>query len=143
MHQKWILLVEDDPDHVALALRALRKSNVPAEIVVANSGADALQMLMDPLPGAREPLPRLVLLDLKLPTLDGFAVLRRLRSEQRTATLPVVVLTSSDEERDKIESYDLGANSYIQKPVDYDRFLEVIREIGRYWLTVNHSLVGG
>jgi CheY-like chemotaxis protein len=142
MRAKWILLVEDDRDHEALALRALRKANVPAEVVVARSGAQALECVLAGTGDGRETTPRVTLLDLKLPGMDGLEVLRRLRADNRTAGLPVVVLTSSDEQCDVNASYDLGANSYVVKPVDYDRFVEVIRQIGAYWLTLN-QITGG
>lgn len=142
MRAKWILLVEDDRDHEALALRALHKTNVPAEVAVARSGAEALDCLFAPAGDGREAAPRVVLLDLKLPGMDGLEVLRRLRADSRTSPLPVVVLTSSDEQSDVDASYDLGANSYVVKPVDYDRFVEVIRQIGAYWLTLN-QITGG
>lgn len=143
MQPIWILLVEDDTDHEALALRALRKSNVQADIVVARSGPEALERIFGPAVPGRNAWPRVVFLDLKLPIMNGFDVLRRLRHDERTAMLPVVILTSSDERRDMEESYNLGANSYIQKPVDYDRFVDVIRETGNYWLTLNHAAIGG
>lgn len=143
MQPIWILLVEDDTDHEALALRALRKSNVQADIVVARSGPEALERIFGPAVPGRNAWPSVVFLDLKLPIMSGFDVLRRLRHDERTAMLPVVILTSSDERRDMEESYNLGANSYIQKPVDYDRFVDVIRETGNYWLTLNHAAIGG
>lgn len=137
MRQTWILLVEDDFDHEALALRALSKTNIDADVEVARSGPEALECLFGSPPSVREPVPRLILLDLKLPRMSGFDVLRRLRSEDRTRLVPVVVMTSSDDEGDMINSYSLGANSYMQKPVDYERFVETIREVGRYWLWLN------
>lgn len=143
MHVKSILLVEDDPDHVALALRALKKSNIPAEVAVATSGPEALERLVNAVSDGTDGLPEVILLDLKLPNMNGFEVLRRLRADERTAHVPVVILTSSDEERDKDECYNLGANSYILKPVDYDRFLETIREAGNYWLRLNRVAYGG
>jgi CheY-like chemotaxis protein len=129
--------VEDDPDHEALALRALLKTNIDADIEVARSGPEALDRLFRPPQPPREPVPRVMLLDLKLPQMSGFDVLRRLRSDERTRMVPVVVLTSSDEDADIAQSYGYGANSFIQKPVDYDRFVETIREAGRYWLSLN------
>jgi two-component system response regulator len=128
-----IVLVEDNPDDQALTLRALKKQNIANEIVVVNDGVEALEFLLSP----DNPIPHLVLLDLKLPKLDGLQVLQRLRSEPRTQLLPVVVLTSSDEERDVIDGYRLGANSYIRKPVDFNQFLEAIRQLGLYWLVLN------
>jgi two-component system response regulator len=140
MRQKTILLVEDNPDDEALTLRALKKSNVTSEVVVARDGVEALDYLFAS--GAyaeRDPnrLPEIVLLDLKLPKVDGLEVLRRLRADERTKLLPVVVLTSSNEGRDILESYRLGANSYIRKPVDFTQFMEAVRQLGLYWLVLN------
>ena len=135
MATQLIVLVEDNPDDQALTLRALKKQNIANEIVVLNDGVEALEFLLD----ASKPTPHLVLLDLKLPRVDGLEVLRRLRAEGRTALLPVVVLTSSDEERDVIEGYRLGANSYIRKPVDFNQFSEAVRQLGLYWLVLNES----
>jgi DNA-binding response OmpR family regulator len=131
-----ILLVEDDPDHEALAIRALRKANVANEIQVAHDGAEALEYLTAASSGAK-PLPQLVLLDLKLPKVDGLEVLRRIRAADKTALLPVVVLTSSDEEKDIVSSYRLGVNSYIRKPVNFTDFAEATRQLGMYWLLLN------
>ena len=131
-----ILLVEDDPDHEALAIRALRKANVANEIQVAHDGAEALEYLNATTSGTK-PLPQLVLLDLKLPKVDGLEVLRSIRSAEKTALLPVVVLTSSDEERDIVASYRLGVNSYIRKPVNFTDFAEATRQLGMYWLLLN------
>lgn len=133
MAAQLIVLVEDNPDDQALTLRALKKQNIANEIVVVNDGVEALDFLLAP----DNPIPHLVLLDLKLPKLDGLQVLQRLRSEPRTRLLPVVVLTSSDEEKDVIEGYRLGANSYIRKPVDFNQFSEAIRHLGLYWLVLN------
>ena len=130
-----IVLVEDNPDDQTLTLRALKKQNLANEIIVLNDGVEALEFLLDP----EKPLPHLLLLDLKLPKLDGLQLLRRLRSEPRTQLLPVVVLTSSDEDRDVIEGYRLGANSYIRKPVDFNQFTEAVRQLGLYWLVLNQS----
>lgn len=132
---KHILLVEDNPDDEQLTLRAMRLSEVPNVIQVARDGAQAIDILM----AADAQLPDLVLLDLKLPKLSGLEVLTRLRSNAATKTLPVVVLTSSDEDRDIVESYNLGANSYIRKPVDFDEFVEVVHQLGIYWLRMNRS----
>ena len=137
-----ILLVEDNPDDVELTLRALTKNRVGTEVVVARHGQEALDFLFAT--GAysgRNPaiLPNLVLLDLKLPKGDGFEVLRRLRADARTQLLPVVVLTLSDDERDIVEAYRLGANSYVRKPVDFDRFTDLLQHLGRYWLEFNES----
>jgi CheY-like chemotaxis protein len=133
---KLILLVEDNADHEALTLRALRKQNVANHIVVARDGAEAVDMLFGERAKSRA-LPDLILLDLKLPMLDGLEVLRRLRADERTRMVPVVVLTSSDEEEDIARSYQLGANSYIRKPVDFDSFVEATRQLGLYWLDLN------
>jgi two-component system, response regulator len=135
MPVQMIVLVEDNPDDQTLTLRALKKQNIANEIIVLNDGVEALEFLLDP----EKPLPHLVLLDLKLPKLDGLQLLRRLRSEPRTQVLPVVVLTSSDEDRDVIEGYRLGANSYIRKPVDFNQFTEAVRQLGLYWLVLNQS----
>ena len=135
MPAQMIVLVEDNPDDQTLTLRALKKQNIANEIVVLNDGVEALEYLLD----SEKPLPHLLLLDLKLPKLDGLELLRRLRSEPRTQLLPVVVLTSSDEDRDVIEGYRLGANSYIRKPVDFNQFSEAVRQLGLYWLVLNQS----
>jgi two-component system response regulator len=130
-----ILLVEDEPDDIELTRLALEKSRVANKIFVAQDGVEALEMLHGP--NATE-LPALVLLDLKLPRIDGIEVLRRIRAHERTRFLPVVVLTSSREERDLIETYALGVNSYVVKPVDFDQFVEAARHIGMYWLLLNN-----
>jgi two-component system response regulator len=130
---KAIVLVEDNPDDEALTLRALKKNAIANDIVVLRDGAEALDYLVR----GSAPLPQLVLLDLKLPRIDGLEVLRRLRSETRTSLMPIVVLTSSNEERDLVESYRLGANSYIRKPVDFEQFTESVRQLGLYWLVLN------
>lgn len=135
MPVQMIVLVEDNPDDQTLTLRALKKQNIANEIIVLNDGVEALEFLLD----AEKPLPHLLLLDLKLPKLDGLQLLRRLRAEPRTQLLPVVVLTSSDEDRDVIEGYRLGANSYIRKPVDFNQFTEAVRQLGLYWLVLNQS----
>jgi two-component system, response regulator len=142
MQSKIILLVEDNPDDEELTLRALSKSNILNEVVVARDGVEALDYLFGTGPYVgRElrPIPEVVLLDLKLPKLDGLDVLRRIRSHERTRLLPVVILTSSDEERDMVESYKLGANSYVRKPVDFNRFAEAVRQLELYWLVINQS----
>ena len=131
-----ILLVEDDPDHEALAIRALRKANVANDIKVAHDGAEAIEFMQAAAEG-REPMPQLVLLDLKLPKIEGLDVLRAIRSSEKTGILPVVVLTSSDEERDIVASYRLGVNSYIRKPVNFTDFAEATRQLGLYWLLLN------
>jgi two-component system, response regulator len=135
MPAQLIVLVEDNPDDQTLTLRALKKQNLANDIIVLSDGVEALEYLLDP----EKPLPNLVLLDLKLPKLDGLQLLRRLRNEPRTQLLPVVVLTSSDEDRDVIEGYRLGANSYIRKPVDFNQFSEAVRQLGLYWLVLNQA----
>jgi two-component system response regulator len=135
-----ILLVEDNDDDVELALRAFNKSGIPNEIVVASDGEGALDYLFAT--GAhcgRDPaaMPQVVLLDLKLPGMNGLEVLRRLRADERTKLLPVVVLTTSNEQQDVIGSYCLGANSYVRKPVDFAQFVEAARQLGLYWLGLN------
>jgi len=142
MSGKIILLVEDNPDDVALTLRALKKNNITNEVVVAGDGAEALEYLMATgkyTGRATSDLPEVVLLDLKLPKVGGLEVLRAMRADPRTELLPVVVLTSSAEEADIIASYDLGANSYIRKPVDFEQFLEAVRQLGLYWLLLNQA----
>ncbi|MBI5394013.1 MAG: response regulator [Verrucomicrobia bacterium] len=140
MKNKIILLVEDNPDDEALTLRALKQSNIANRVVVARNGVEALDYLFGtgPHAGGKElALPAVVLLDLKLPKVDGLEVLRRLRADERTRLLPVVVLTSSKEERDVIQSYSLGANSYIRKPVDFTQFAGAVQQLGIYWLLLN------
>lgn len=140
MEKKIILLVEDNPDDELLAIRALKKNNIMNEVVVARDGAEALDYLFGT--GAYENrdtsvMPQVILLDLKLPKIDGLGVLKRLREDERTKLLPVVVLTSSKEDKDLNESYRLGANSYIRKPVDFIQFTEAIKQLGLYWLVLN------
>jgi len=135
-----ILLVEDNPNDVELTLRAFEKSKVSNEIVVASDGEQAIHYLFSTGPHAdRNPatMPEVVLLDMKLPKIDGLGVLRRLRANERTKRLPVVILTSSKEERDVMASYDLGANSIVRKPVDFGQFVDAARHLGIYWLTMN------
>ena len=131
-----ILLVEDDPDHEALAIRALKKSNIANDIKVARDGEEALTFVKG-IEDGTERRPQLVLLDLKLPKVDGLGVLRAIRASDKTALLPVVVLTSSDEERDIVASYRLGVNSYIRKPVNFSDFAEATKQLGLYWLLLN------
>jgi two-component system response regulator len=145
LRHNWVLLVEDNPDHVALALRALKKSGMAWHVVVARDGVEALACLLGPGSAGSagpEELPALVLLDLKLPRVDGLEVLRRIRSEVRTRLLPVVVLSSSDEERDVVVAYSLGATSYVRKPLDFDAFVEAMRQIGGYWLGLREDVSG-
>lgn len=135
-----ILLVEDDPDDEALTLRAFRKNNVTNEVVVARDGAEALDYLFGTGAYANRDvslLPQVVILDLKLPKIDGFEVLRRIRAAAQTKLLPVVILTSSNEERDRLEGYGLGANSYVRKPVNFAEFVDAVRQLGLYWLLLN------
>ena len=142
MAQKMILLVEDNPDDEALTLRALNKNRVANNIVVVRDGVEALDYLFASGPYAgRDPfeLPQVVLLDLKLPKVDGLEVLRRIRSDPRTHMLPVVILTSSREEQDLIQAYSNGANSYVRKPVDFNQFVEAIGQLGLYWLVLNEA----
>ena len=136
MSESMILLVEDDPDHEALAIRALKKSNVANEVRVARDGEEALAYMKGIIDGT-ERRPQLVLLDLKLPKVEGLDVLRAIRASDKTALLPVVVLTSSDEERDIVASYRLGVNSYIRKPVNFTDFAEATKQLGMYWLLLN------
>lgn len=140
MHTKIILLVEDNPDDETLTLRALKKSKILNEIVVARDGAEALDYLFGTgIHDGRDTSqqPQLILLDLKLPKVDGLEVLKCLRADARTALLPVTVLTTSNEERDVVTSYQLGVNSYVRKPVDSDSFMEAVRQLGLYWLVLN------
>ena len=134
-----ILLVEDNPDDEALTLRAFAKNNIGNRIVVVRDGAEALDWLFKrgAHQGRREADPQVILLDLKLPKVDGLEVLRQLRDDARTKLLPVVILTSSKEESDLLRGYELRANSYIRKPVDFAHFVESVREIGLYWLVLN------
>jgi len=137
-----ILLVEDSPDDVKLTLRAFRQNNIMNEIIVTTDGVDALDFLFGTGRFAgrdSSQLPAVVILDLKLPKIDGLEVLRRIRADPRTALQPVVILTSSTEEQDLITSYQLGANSYVRKPVDFEQFLEAARLLGLYWLLFNQS----
>jgi two-component system response regulator len=139
---QMILLVEDNPDDEALTLRALKKNNIGNELIVVRDGAEALEFLF--CTGAyadRDPLkkPQVILLDLKLPKVDGLEVLRRIRADERTRLLPVVILTSSKEEQDRINGYKLGANSYVRKPVDFTEFIDAVRQLGLYWLVLNEA----
>ena len=141
-HEVEILLVDDSPEDVELCIRSLRNHKISNEIQVAEDGAEALDFLFCRGKFSQRSFlnpPRLVLLDLKLPKIDGLEVLRNLRHDPRTKAIPVVILTSSKEQRDLIEGYNLGVNSYIQKPVDFDKFAETIRQIGMFWLLLNQS----
>jgi two-component system response regulator len=139
MDEKTILLVEDNADDELLTLRALKKNNIKNEVVVARDGVQALDYLLGDGDPTAPPhaLPQVILLDLKLPRIDGLEVLRRLRADERTKLLPVVILTSSNEERDRLSGYNLGANSYVRKPVDFEQFTEAARQLGLYWLVLN------
>ena len=142
MEEKVILLVEDNPDDEQLTLRALKKNNIRNEVIVARDGVAALDYLLGTGEHAGRDLnimPQVVLLDLKLPKVDGFEVLQRLRANERTKLLPVVILTTSNEEQDRLKGYGLGANSFIRKPVEFDRFIEAVRQLGLYWLVLNEK----
>jgi two-component system response regulator len=135
-----ILLIDDDEADVELALHALRDNKLVNEIHVLRDGEEALDYLFGPGREARRtdgPLPKLILLDLKLPKVDGIEVLRRIKSDPETKLIPVVILTSSNEERDLVRGYDLGVNSYIRKPVDFNKFREMVSQVGLYWLVIN------
>jgi two-component system response regulator len=135
-----ILLVEDNPDDVALTMRALKSHNITNEVIVAQDGAQAIDYLFGAKSGSgSDELPAVVLLDLKLPKVNGMEVLQRIRSEKHTRLLPVVILTSSDEERDVIEGYSQGANSYVRKPVDFVEFTQAAKQLGLYWLLMNQA----
>jgi two-component system response regulator len=144
--EKVILLVEDNPDDELLTRRALKKNSIGNEVVVARDGVEALDYLFGT--GAHEgrdlsELPQVMLLDLKLPKIDGLDVLRRVRADERTRLLPVVILTSSREQQDLVNGYGCGANSYIRKPVDFAQFIEAVRQLGRYWLVLNETPQAG
>jgi two-component system response regulator len=146
MEKKFILLVEDNPDDVALTLRSLEKGNIMNEVVVMGDGAEALDYLFAT--GSYEGrdltvMPEVVLLDLKLPKIDGLEVLRRLRQDERTKVLPVVIFTSSKEEGDLLNGYAYGANSYVRKPVDFVEFATAVANLGMYWLLLNESAPSG
>jgi two-component system response regulator len=143
MKEKAILLVEDNPDDIALTIRAFRKSNIMNEIVQAHDGSEALDYLFGTGQyGGRDlsVMPTLILLDLKMPKVDGLEVLRRLRANELTKLLPVVILTTSKEDQDVIDGYALGANSYVRKPVDFNQFVEAVRQLGLYWFVLNEPL---
>jgi CheY-like chemotaxis protein len=140
MTENIILLIEDNPKDEALTLRALKKGNIANDVVVAHDGAEAVDYLFAPgSDGSSNKLPQLILLDLKLPKLDGHEVLKRIRAGERTGLLPVVILTTSVEDRDRLEGYRLGANSYVRKPVDFEEFVDAVTQLGLYWLVVNES----
>jgi len=142
MKNKVILLVEDNPDDVKLTMRALKKANVLNEVVVAQDGVEAIDYLF----GAGKysgrdvnQKPQVVLLDLKMPKVDGFEVLQRIRADERTKLLPVVILTTSSEDKDRVVSYQFHANSFVRKPVDFNQFTEAVRQLGLYWLLLNET----
>ncbi len=140
---KWILLVEDNPDDIELTMRAIKMNNILNELVVARDGAEALECLFSQGAFASRStagMPTLILLDLKLPKVDGLEVLRRLRTDERTKYIPVVILTSSNEDRDIINGYRYGCNSYIRKPVNFLQFNESVQTLGLYWLLLNEPL---
>jgi two-component system response regulator len=140
VNEKAILLVEDNPHDEALTLRALRKSNIINDVVVARDGAEAIDYLFGSGKHAGRDVreqPSIVLLDLKLPKLDGIDVLRRIRGDERTRLLPVVILTSSNEDKDRLDGYSSGANSFVKKPVEFQEFAEAVRQLGLYWLLLN------
>lgn len=142
MTHKMILLVEDNPDDEALTVRALNKNKIANNLVVVRDGVEALDFLFCTGPySERDPheMPEVILLDLKLPKVDGLEVLRQVRADERTRLLPVVILTSSKEEQDLLKSYSFGANSYIRKPVDFSQFVEAIHQLGMYWLVLNEA----
>ncbi|MCH8040196.1 MAG: response regulator [Nitrospinae bacterium] len=143
MKERVILLVEDHPDDEELTMRALAKNNILNQVVVARDGVQALEYLLGTGAHAGRDttvMPQLILLDLKLPKIDGLEVLRRLRADERTRFLPIVILTSSKEEQDLIKSYKLGANSYIRKPVDFIEFTKAVQQLGLYWLILNEPV---
>jgi len=142
MDDKVILLVEDNADDELLTLRALKKNNIRNAVIVARDGSEALDYLFGTGIHAGRDLslmPQIVLLDLKLPKIDGFEVLTRVRSSETTKLLPVVILTTSNEEQDRIRGYGLGANSFVRKPVEFDKFIEAVRQLGLYWLILNEA----
>ncbi len=145
MQNKTLLLVEDNPDDEALTLRAMRKQNLANQIDVVRDGQEALDYLFaqgNYSDRDSEDLPQVILLDLKLPRVDGLQVLEQIRTNELTKNVPVVILTSSNEEQDLVRSYNLGANSYVRKPVDFEQFLEAARQLGLYWLVLNEVPYG-
>ncbi|HEX9233208.1 MAG TPA: response regulator [Candidatus Acidoferrum sp.] len=140
MEDKVILLVEDNADDELLTLRALKKNNIRNEVIVARDGSEALDYLFATgVHSGRDlsVMPQIILLDLKLPKVDGFEVLNRVRASEITKLLPVVILTTSNEDQDRIRGYDLGANSFVRKPVEFEKFIEAVRQLGLYWLILN------
>mgnify|MGYP000952130585 CR=1 FL=1 len=143
MNEKLILLVEDNSDDEMLLLRAFEKNRICNEIVITRDGAEALDWLFgegDFSGRDTDILPQIIILDLKLPKIDGLEVLRRIRAEERTKLIPIIILTTSSEQKDIISSYNLGANSYVQKPVDFEEFIEATRQLGLYWLVLNKTV---
>lgn len=134
MSRPYVLLVEDNPDDVELTRRAFARNRIANELVVARDGVEASAVLFD---GGREDLPQLILLDLNLPRVSGTELLARIRADARTALIPTVILTSSKEDEDLLSGYRGGANSYVRKPVDFDEFVEAVRQVGLYWLVIN------
>jgi two-component system, response regulator len=142
MEDKVILLVEDNADDEVLTMRALKKNNIRNEVVIARDGSEALDYLFGTGAHADRDLtvmPQIILLDLKLPKVDGFEVLHRVRSNEATKLLPVVILTTSNEDQDRIRGYGLGANSFVRKPVEFGKFIEAVRQLGLYWLILNEA----
>ena len=142
MKMKKILLVEDNPDDVKLTLRALKDANIANEVILASDGVEAVEYLFGT--GKYEGrdtnvMPQVILLDLKMPRMDGIETLQRIRADARTKVLPVVILTTSNEDKDRLDSYNLGANSYIRKPVDFIQFVESVKQLGLYWLVLNEA----
>lgn len=137
MRNKTVLLVEDNPDDVALTIRALKRNHLLNNLIVARDGAEASDLLYGTESSPPIPLPELILLDINLPKINGLELLEKIRSNERTSLLPVVVLTTSDEDRDRIESYRLGANSFISKPVEFEEFSKAVNQLGIYWLAIN------
>ena len=145
MEDRALLLVEDNPDDEALTVRALKKNKIVNEVVVTRDGVEAWEYLLGEGAYAGRDvrlMPQVILLDLKLPRLDGLGPLRRIRADSRTKRIPVVILTSSNEEQDRISSYELGANSYVRKPVDFDQFVQAASQLGLYWLVLNEPPPG-
>lgn len=142
MQEKVILLVEDNPDDEMLTIRALKKNNILNKVIVARDGEEAIDYIMAKGKFAgreKDSLPQVIMLDLKLPKVNGLDVLRQIRSNEATRLVPVVILTSSKEEKDMVESYNLGANSYVRKPVDFNQFSEAVNQLGLYWLLLNEA----
>ncbi len=142
MNNKIILLIEDNPDDVKMTLRALKKANIMNEVVVLKDGVEALDYLFGEGKYAGRDTavrPQVILLDLNMPRMNGIEVLQKMRADERTRLLPVVVLTTSNEDADRIESYRLGANSYVRKPVDFDQFAKAVQQLGLYWLLLNET----